>query len=150
MAKVTVKVAGLRELDEALGELPKSTAKNVLKRTLTKAGTPIEQAAEREAPVRTGRLKRGVMTGTKLTKRQRRQAERAGFVEVFVGVEALAQATMQEFGTHNQPPQPYIRPAWDAHQTAALNIIASDLGNEIERAAQRLARKAARAAAKAV
>lgn len=48
--KTTVKVEGLRELDAALGELPKATARNTLLRVLRKAGKPIADRASELAP----------------------------------------------------------------------------------------------------
>lgn len=46
----SVNVEGLTQLDAALGELPKATARSVLKRTLVKAGEPIAQRARELAP----------------------------------------------------------------------------------------------------
>ena len=48
--RMTFDVQGLAELDRALGELPKATARNVLKRTLVKAAQPIAAAAEARLP----------------------------------------------------------------------------------------------------
>lgn len=48
---VVVQVEGLRALDAALAELPKSVAAATLRRTLVKAGEPIAEAARAAAPV---------------------------------------------------------------------------------------------------
>lgn len=48
--KKSVAVEGLRELDAALGELPKATGRNVLKRVLIRAGEPIASRARELAP----------------------------------------------------------------------------------------------------
>src|SRR5690606_8122518 len=48
--KSTLRIDGLKELDKALGDLPKATARNVLHRTLRKAGAPIAEEASRLAP----------------------------------------------------------------------------------------------------
>jgi len=149
MATRAVTVDGLRELDRALGELPKSTGKAVLRRTLKKAGQPIADDAEIKVPVLTGALQISIGIGTKLTRRQAKlhrkmfQNDKAS-AEVFVGAGGLAQATQAEFGNEHQAAEPYMRPAWDANQDRALDIIASELGNEIMKAAQRLARKSAK------
>ena len=145
----TVKVEGLRELDRALGQLPKSTGKAVLRRTLTKAGQPIADAAEAKVPVLTGALQISIGVGTKLTRRQSKlhrklfKSDKAS-AEVFVGAGGLAQATQVEFGNEHQAAEPYMRPAWDGNKDKALDIIATELGAEIMKAAQRLAKKAAR------
>lgn len=149
MARIgRMRVEGLRELDRALGELPKATGKNVLRRTLRKAGEPIMKEWAARTPVLTGKLQKSVATGTKLSRRQRRGHRKQSTIEIFVGAGALAQATMQEFGTANQAPQPAARPAWDNNHVKALEIVKTELGGEIEAARKRLARKAAREAAK--
>jgi HK97 gp10 family phage protein len=145
MARTTVRVEGLVELDNALSELPKATARNVLRRALLKAGEPIRAAAEVNAPERTGTLKTRIAIGTKLTRRQKKMHKRESAVEVFVGPSGvLSYAVPQEFGTAHHGPHAYMRPAWDENKTEALEIIKKDLGAEIEKARARLARKAAR------
>lgn len=69
MAKaVKVRVEGLKELDKALGELSKATARNTLRRALTSAAQPMLEAAKRNAPEDTGGLRRGIQIGTKISK----------------------------------------------------------------------------------
>lgn len=62
MARNTMKVEGLRELDEALGELSKGVARGVLRRALTKAAKPMEEAAKQMAPHDTGFLRDSITT----------------------------------------------------------------------------------------
>jgi len=152
--KVTYTLAGLKELDAALGELPKATGKNILRRVLRKAGQPIADEARQLAPRDTGELLRSIGVGTQLTRRQRAQHRRMfrddrASVEMFVGPGGLAQAVTQEFGTYKEPAQPFMRPAWDANKMKALGTIKLELEAEIDKAAKRMARKAARAARKA-
>lgn len=47
---VSIRMDGLKELDAALGELSKATARGVLRRTLVKAGEPMRAEAARLAP----------------------------------------------------------------------------------------------------
>jgi HK97 gp10 family phage protein len=47
---------------------------------------------------------------------------------------------VEEFGSLKQSPQPYLRPAWDAHKDQALDIIRRELGNEIIKTARRIGR----------
>lgn len=64
-----VQVEGLRALDKALAELPKSIAKGALTRTLKKAGEPIAEAARSAAPVRKvngGRLRDSIAVSTRV------------------------------------------------------------------------------------
>jgi HK97 gp10 family phage protein len=151
---VTVKIEGFKELDRALGLLPKATAKNVLKRTLVKAAEPVDDVASGNAPKDTGALELSVVTGTKLTRSQRgagpsltaggyRSAAK-NYVEVHIGTR-LARGIFMEFGTFKDPPDPWFRTAWDATKDSALRVIKEELGGEIEKAAKRYAKKLGRA-----
>lgn len=144
--KYTVKVEGLKALDAALAELPKSTAKATLRRTAIKALQPFDKAWRQKAPRLTGHLEESGGVGTKLTTRQarlNRKRDDKSFVEVYAGPNDPA-AVPQEFGTVDQPAQPFARPAWDETQTEVFAIVTTDLAGEIDKSAQRLARKAAR------
>lgn len=90
-----------------------------------------------------------MIVGTKLTRRQARDARKEGksFAEVYVGTADPA-GQQQEFGNVNHPAQPSGRPAWAATQDEFLEGLGADLGAEIDKAAARLARKAARLARK--
>lgn len=142
---MSVRMEGWSELDRALGELPKATARNTLRRVLRKAAAPVEAEMESRAPKRSGALGRSIQTGTQLTPRQARDARREGkaFAEVHVG-SADPAAVTQEFGTFRHPAQAFGVPAWEATKDEALEIIGRELGGEIERAAARYAKKLAR------
>ena len=148
--KLKVKVTGLKQLDKALGQLPKSTGKNVLRVALRKGGAPIERAAERKAPKRSGQLEASIATSTKLSRRQSREHRKKtkSTVEVFVGAGALPQAITQEFGARHHAAQPFMRPAWDENKMKSLGIIRREIKTGIDKATKRLERKAAREAAK--
>lgn len=155
----SVKIEGLRELEASLAQLPKATGRNTLRRVLKLAAEPIKEAARAKAPVDTdpasspgrapGTLRDSIIVGTKLTKRQARDAkkETKAFSEIHVGTSDPA-GVLQEFGTFKEPAQPFMRPAWEGNKDNALKIIGDQLGTEIEKSAARLARKAARLAAK--
>lgn len=150
MARTVVRVEGLKELEKALKELPRATAKNVMKRVLMKAGQPVADKAEAGAPVRTGALQKAIGIGSKLTRRQKASSPKQSAVEVYIGVgRSLPQGVFQEFGTSRNAPQPFMRPAWDGLGRQVLEDIKTMTWAEIEKAAARLARKQARAAAKA-
>jgi HK97 gp10 family phage protein len=149
---VTIKIDGLKDLDRALGELPKTTAKATLRRVAIKALQPFDAAwrANAERNRLTGALDGSGGVGTKLTRRQAQQAKKQddkSFVEVYAGPNNPA-AVPGEFGTVDQPPRPFMRPAWDATAGQVLQIVSDELGTEIDKSAKRLARKAARLAAK--
>lgn len=142
----TTRISGLRELESALANLPKATGKSVLRRVLRKAATPIEDSAEGNAPTLTGGLQSRIVTGTRLTRRQAQMVRKEGKSDVEIHVGTADPAGLQtEFGNVHQSAEPWLRPAWDENKDGALETIASDLGEEIDKAAKRLARKAARA-----
>lgn len=142
-------VLGLRDLEKRLAELPKTTGKSVLRRVLKKAGAPIAEKANANAPddeTTSGGLSQSYAVSTKLNKSQKRVERKAGdkaTVWMHVGTNDPA-GLQQEFGNVNHGPQPHFRPAWDATKSQALDIIATSLGDEITKSAQRLARRAAK------
>lgn len=154
MARKSVSLEGFSELDAALGEFSKSTAKGVLRRVLLKAGKPMADTMKALAPddPATGGsdLKSTIAVSTKLSKRQakmhRKEAkDDKAFAEAFVGPGPDPAAWNQEFGNVNHGPQAFARPAWDQHQRETLDIIRDELATEIEKTAKRQARRAARA-----
>lgn len=176
---ITVKVEGLKELEQSLTELTRATARNTLRRTLLKAGEPIAKTASELAPYdnsNPGRHLADTITVTTkappnadvgraafasamragATRGEAGQASRAAraanpdtFARVWVGPNRHPKAITQEFGTYFHGPQPYMRPAWDAEQGAALDIIRRDLKAEIDKAVARARRRAAKQLAKA-
>lgn len=141
-----VKVTGLRELEAALSQLPAATGKAVLRRVAKAALQPVASAAQALAPVREGQLQEQIVTSSRLTKRQAKTARKEGksSVEMYAGTKNKA-GILQEFGTVNHGPQPFMRPAWDSNKDGVLTYVGEQLGGEIEKAAARLAKKRAKA-----
>jgi len=148
MPRQSFAVEGLRQLQRALAELPKATARNVLLRTLKAEAQPIAAAEARLAPKLTGKLAASPQVSTRLSKRQRRLHVKQSPVEVFVGPTSHPKSVQTEFGNARQAAQPHLRPAWDANVRGVLDGIRDRLAAEIEKARRRLARKAQRLAAK--
>jgi HK97 gp10 family phage protein len=146
--RVTFKVEGLKECEEALNALPLATTKNVLKRAMMAAAQPVVATAAARVKKRTGKLGRSITVSTKLSRRQRRATPKDSSVEVYVGAGPLPHAHMLEFGTVHSAPEPFLRPAIDAQGMQVLKIFRDDLKAEIDKAMQRQARKAARILAK--
>lgn len=144
MARNTVKVEGLRAIDDALGKLGKTTGRNVLRRVGVARLEPMAEAMRAKAPVDAGDLKESIAVSTKNPRRNRKQST----VEVHAGPGRHPQGHLREFGGDKHPPQPFVRPAWDGGKEALLDGIGADLWAEIEKAAARQAKKAARLAAK--
>ncbi|UZW55947.1 hypothetical protein NUH86_03905 [Sphingobium sp. JS3065] len=164
-----IKVQGLKELDAALGQLrTKAMARGVIKRALIEAAKPMHQQAQEAAPGRAdpnevitygkgdnrrvrqpGTTQALVQIGDRLTKRQAGQARKAGksFVEIYVGTRD-AKAHFEEFGSANQPPHPFLRPAYDSEAEPTIRRFVGTLTNELEKVAVREARRTARLAKK--
>ena len=73
-------------------------------------------------------------------------------VELYMGPVAgtkddAIKAVVQEFGSSNQPPQPYLRPAFDTDKYALLQRLRPLLWAEIEKTLARTAARAARTGA---
>lgn len=148
MARQIFRIEGLAELDKALAELPRATARNVLLRTLKEQAQPIADDGEAFAPKLTGELAQSYAVGTKLSRRQRKAHKKESPVEVFVGPTPHPKSVQTEFGNAHQVAEPHLRPAWDGNVMRVLAGIKKSLADQIEKARTRLARKAARAAAK--
>lgn len=142
MAKATVRVEGLREIDDALGKLGKATGRNVLRRVGIARLEPMAEAMRAKAPVDAGDLKESIAVSTKNPRRNRKQS----MVEVHAGPGRHPQGHLREFGGDKHPPQPFVRPAWDGGKDELLDGIGADLWAEISKAAARQAKKAARLA----
>ncbi|MFN9438461.1 MAG: HK97-gp10 family putative phage morphogenesis protein [Brevundimonas sp.] len=143
--KVTVKVAGLRDLEKALADITsRATRKRVGQRALLQGAEPLVTRARQLAPELTGQLMASIDETTRKPRRHRRKVP----VEVFVGPGQQPHAHLNEFGTREQAARPFMRPAWDATRVQVLDGIKDALADEIDKAAKRQARKAARAARK--
>lgn len=163
------KLDGWKELEKALGELPsKATKKNTVRRALKKAAEPILSDMKANAPRDKGVLVSHLDMSGSLTANERKgtgpeflgigengqkifgkQAAR-NFVEIHVGATGKKQnspvAMWAEFGTEDTQPTAFGRRAFEANKMAALQVIGTELGKEIEKAAARAAKKRAKGA----
>lgn len=149
MAKI--KLEGFRELERALAEeLPKATARNVLRRTAVNAMGRVEDRAKGFAPVDDGQLRDSITTKVVKAKRQRgsvRYVTSEG-VEVHtgpIGRQEGGYGAFQEFGTVKQAARPFMRPAADTEGQNVIDEVRDELAAQIEKAKARIARKAAKA-----
>lgn len=156
--KTAFKVEGLDSLNDTLSEMSKGLAKGALTRIAVAAlkdeFVPVAKSLAPDDPATQGNdLKESIIAGpaSKLNARQKKlnkQRDDRSFGEGFAGTDDPA-GVMQEFGTVNHGPQPFMRPALDTTQGAILDHVARNAWPEVEktakRAAKRLAAKAARA-----
>lgn len=171
----TIKVEGLKELEKALQELPRATGGNVLKRAILIPAQAFADAASAAAPKDTGLLKQEIkpskpriisagkaafaaamssgasrVEAGQAARDANRAAGGAGrHAVVEVGPTKRAfYGRFQEFGTAHHKAQPFMRPTWDRMGNILIDMVATTLKEEIEKARARLAKKAERDAAK--
>jgi HK97 gp10 family phage protein len=166
--KITVQVEGLADLEQALTELPKATAKNTIRRALVAAAQPIVDEATQLIRVRrvqpsiaVSKIKFTTENAGKAafaeamqhgaTREEAGQAAHAANAatdddpKMTSGVAVIGPTRRAfygfEFGTIHQAPQPFMRPAWDLHKEEALRLIQTELATQIEKARLRLVMK---------
>lgn len=146
---IKVETHGFRELERALlEELPKATAKAVLRRTAIKSMERIRLGMEERAPKDQGKLAGGMKT--KPAKRERvsrtRYAAATGvsYITGPTGHPEGGNAAWQEFGTVKQAAQPFARPTADAEGLNVINDVKVELAKQINAAKVRIAKKAAK------
>lgn len=147
---VRLEVSGFREIERALLELPRGTAKGVARRALKKELKPVKDAAESYWPGATDAFK----ISSRIKRSQRPWIrESRSVTNMFVGA-TEPHAHLLEFGTGPRyqkngrftgsvAPGPMLQPAWDARKRSVLNGLGERLWQEI---AKTQARRAARAA----
>lgn len=154
----TVQIEGFKELERALvEELPKATARNVLRRTAVNAIEPIREGMTERAPFdpedrdQDGQHLKETMrvqvAGARLARavgvsRQQGVLVLAGPAPV--GQRARANAGWQEFGTLKMPPKGYARSTADDRAHVVIDNARDELAAQIDKAKARIARKAAR------
>lgn len=152
-----ISVSGFKEIEAVLKQMPDYIAKRVVDGALRKAAQPVLEEARQTAPVgaeskgriRTRRSKSGKVSidnygklrlNLRIMKLRDRQTPYASTVVVTVG--QAFWGMFQEFGTKKMPNPPHkgwMRRAFDAKASTAINTLRTELVSGIERAAKRLA-----------
>ena len=149
MGKLTIR--GNRELGIALERLPKRLYSRIMRPAVNASLTPTNAAAKRKAPRATGALRASLgkvvrqypRTGTTWgaigprddLKFRRPDPDRPGRLR-----RPSIYTHMVEGGTRTQPARPFLRPALDEQEGAALQILYTKVAAGIEREAARLGR----------
>lgn len=139
-----VQLTGMKELDRALGQLPKAVARRAALKALREAGEPTAKVARALAPVEEGNLRESIDVLAALAPSQRGDKGAVAPVEMHIGPGQHPQAITQEFGTWFHRAQPFMRPAWEITKMQVLDRIGALLGIEIDKAARREAKKASK------
>lgn len=120
MAKVTMKLDGMEALQRAITSAPEAVKVGTAD-AIAKTAFAIAQRAKMLVPVRTGTLKRAIVSSATPTNGR-------------IGIEAgpaVKYWHMVEHGTVKMPAHPYFRPAADAEETDFLRRI-QDIGTKLE------------------
>lgn len=147
-----VNLVGFDEFEDFLVQLPKVTAKTVVRNSLKKAAAPILTAAKAAAPAGpSGKLRESFIISPKKKGRAKFKV-RGGGMEIFVGSTAK-HAHLVEFGTKERvskdgkssgrmPENRFFTRVWDQTWKEAEKILYRELWIQLAKAAKRLANKA--------
>lgn len=129
MAKfMTVKVSGLRDLENALKELDHDLHKKTLRAAGKAAMEPVAQRAKNNVPMDTGGLKATIRTTTTTsTRRLRKYSRKAGMVTSVSAGRASRkqgvtghQALNIEYGNSKTKARPFLRPAIQGRERSTI------------------------------
>lgn len=151
----STEVKGLKELNEALQQLPQNIAKNVLRGATSAGAAVIRKEARQRAPVFDGQMSDNHPPPGTLRKSvyqsQRRMLSSAVKQVFHVGVRTgkslkdKAGRTLDayywrfvEFGTSKMAARPFLRPAFEAKKQAAVDAIKDYLAERIPREVDKL------------
>jgi len=144
----TQNVAGLKELNKALEQLPGKLQDKAIKNAMAAGARVIRKEARRLVPVETGTLQESIVVSRTVQQKGRRRTIKGGVV-VGIKDEARAYSHLVEFGTSRASAHPFLRPALDNQQRAAINKIGPKIGSEVEKQARKLGEKSNAAQRKA-
>ena len=155
LCKFTIEAPGLKELAEELKRFPEEISAKMLRGAFGEAAKPVVAAAQRNAPVDSGRLqlkigKQTALKGDQLfvrvgvllqTKKQiARKLERKKLGTAAAGIVLTHDPYydfMVEYGTKHQAPQPFLRPAFDSTKEEFIAVLKSQITSRIDRYKQK-------------
>lgn len=136
---MSIKVEGLKELERKLLGMSPKLAKNGLRSAVAAGSRVIMAEAKKNVPVDTGTLRRAIFM------KQIREASSNSKQTYFVGVRKGKGERKKnrdgwyfhfvEFGTVKMPAQPFLRPAFEAKKTDAVEVIKRRLAERVAKIA---------------
>ncbi|RAP39568.1 hypothetical protein BYZ73_19890 [Rhodovulum viride] len=153
---ISMKVTGLKEIEKALADLPRSTSKGVARRVMKKELQPVADMANALWP---GADDDVFQVTHKVSRSQPQPPSGRSVVNMVVGApsgrDGKPHAHLLEWGTgpryHESgkytgsvSPQPMLTPAWDATKDKVLRGLAERFREEIAKTVARRAKRAAR------
>ncbi|GEM_PF-2182685 len=138
--EIAVSIDGLDELEKNLLALPEDLAKKALGAAARKAMRGMQQRIQQSAPVKTGRLKKGIQVRSKFIG----DGVRGGTIIVSIGLQlkpkeqSVFYGKFVELGTVRiKTPHPFMKPEFDASAASTIQTFANELGDAIERVARK-------------
>lgn len=145
---VTVRIEGLKQLEQALSMLPVAVQGKALASAARKGSEVIRQRMQDVAPVRQEAGSKRVSAGsqkrrnpgyTKAHIRAKADKEDIHSIGFRIGpTKGAFYAMDDEFGSKHQPASPKYRPAFENTSAKAIGVAVTQLGTNIEREAKRL------------
>lgn len=127
--QVSLKVLGQKDIVRRLNLMPDATAGKALSKAAMAGAKVIVSAAKARAPVRTHKLQESITA--EVTEKSRDHVEatigpgKEGFYGMFI-----------ELGTSKMPARPFLRPALDENEEAAIQAVWHELEAQILKAAR--------------
>lgn len=131
----SVKVTGLRELNDVLSKLAPNVQKRVAGNAIRAGARLVATDAKRRVPVDTGQLKRSIVV-------RAAKGVRTGVGAVVAILRPRSRiAHLIEFGTSKTAAQPFLRPALDSQAQPAIRKVGEILRKGVEREAAKQRRR---------
>lgn len=115
--RINVEVIGTLQVTNYLGRAENFNSR----RAFTRAGLAVESSARLKAPVRTGHLRRNIISTATDTE-----------AEIGVDLNVVPYAWYQEAGTSRMQAHPYLRPALESQKPAIIAIFEDELNKAIK------------------
>lgn len=123
--KVTAEVVGELNVREYIGRAQNFNRQ----RAFSRAGLAVETSARLKAPVRTGHLRRNIVS--EVYGAYAKDAN-ATYAEIGVDLNVVPYAWYQEAGTSKMQAHPYLRPALESRRPAIIAIFKDEIAKAIK------------------
>jgi HK97 gp10 family phage protein len=140
--ELTVKIEGLKGVEDALNDAGPKIAKRAMKKALTAGGAVFLTRAKARAPIlqratpqrRPGELRDAITEIVRLRANQESGLSRIGLKrDPSKGAQQPAvYGLFVEFGTKNMTAQPYMRPAYDSARAEAERVFTEEIKRGVE------------------
>jgi len=140
-----IKIDGIKELERALGKLPKELINKAEKAALRGGAFLISKAAKAKAPVASGHLKKSIGINVKTVKgrttaRIGAKSDRKTIIRY--GKEVVSNpanyAHLVEYGSARSTARPFIRPAVETTKDEVLGAMTKSFNNHLGKVVQKI------------